>query len=230
MFLRVLGIKPKPNLGTLRAKLPALHAFVDISMPRGLSGSVSIDAIAPKTIATAVVPGLTVGSVAIFVYTNPAGKFRFATKCIAITGSQAIFDLPKSIETLQRASGAGDGAQKRTTVRLDTTVPAQWRYASGGKGNGEFMRGSLTDISRSGASLISDREISKGSQVEVRLALNSDSAPLMLLSEVMRTSKIERSGKHSLGLRFHGMSQADDRAVMEFINKRQAERRSRGLA
>jgi hypothetical protein len=46
----------------------------------------------------------------------------------------------------------------------------------------------------------------------------------------MRTSKIEASGKISLGLRFHGLKADEDRAIMEFINKRQAERRSRGLA
>ena len=230
MFLRALGFKPKSNSGALRAKLPALHAFVDISLSRGVSGTASIDAITSKTIATAVVPGLTVGSVAIFVYTNPTGKFRFTTKCTAIAGAQAVFAFPKAIESLQRAGPAASGAQKRSSVRLETTVPAQWRHASGGQGKGEFMRGSLADISRTGASLISDREVSKGSQVEVRLALNSDSAPLLLLSEVLRTSRVERSGKHSLGLQFHGMSQADDRAVMDFINKRQADRRSRGLA
>jgi hypothetical protein len=33
-----------------------------------------------------------------------------------------------------------------------------------------------------------------------------------------------------LGLRFHGVKPEEDRAIMEFINKRQADRRNRGLA
>jgi c-di-GMP-binding flagellar brake protein YcgR len=60
--------------------------------------------------------------------------------------------------------------------------------------------------------------------------VSSSASPLLLLGEVMRSSKIETSGKVSLGLRFNGLSPGEDRAIMEFINKRQAERRSRGLA
>ncbi|GAC1404452.1 MAG: hypothetical protein NVSMB64_07690 [Candidatus Velthaea sp.] len=229
MIFRALGLRLKTRDNALRAKLPALDAFVDLAILRGNSGSVSVDALDAKSIETSMLPGLTVGAVAIFGYTNAAGKFRFAAKCIGINGSQAVFELPKTIETLQKLGSSG-GGQKRSSVRLDVTVPAQWRPAPGGKGDGEFIRASLTDISRTGASLISNRELSKGSQVELRLALNSASAPMVLLGEVMRASKIERSGKNSLGLRFQGMSPADDREIMEFINKRQAERRSRGLA
>ena len=229
-MLRALGFKPKPNPAIFRAKLPAAHTFVDLALPRGIAGSVSIDAIGAKTFVTTIVHGIETGSVAVFTYTNSVGKFRFTTKCIAVKGPQAHFDLPKTIETLQKLEASGAGAQKRTNVRLDTVVPSHWRYAPGGRGSGEFMRASVTDISRTGASLICDRELSKGSQVEVRLSLNTTSQPMTILGEVMRASKIERSGKMSLGLRFLGMTLADDRTIMDFINKRQAERRSRGLA
>jgi c-di-GMP-binding flagellar brake protein YcgR len=228
MLLKALGFKPKSSPQELRTRMPALHAFVDLTVVRGGgSGSVSIDAVGPKTMTVSALPGLTVGAVGVFVYANAAGKYRFSSKCVSIKGAQAIFQLPAKIDALQTFGG---GAQKRSSMRLDTTVPAQWRPAPAGKGNGEFTRGSVTDISRTGSSLIADRELSKGTQVEVRFTLNSASAPITLLGEVMRTSKIERSGKFSLGLRFHGVSANDDRAIMDFINKRQAERRSRGLA
>jgi c-di-GMP-binding flagellar brake protein YcgR len=226
MLFRALGFKPKSSLNALRTKLPVLHAFVDITVSKGASTQVSVDAITSKTISTPAFPGLSVGAVVVFVYTNPHGKYRFATKCTSIKAAEAHFALPVKIEPLQKFGGA----QKRNTVRLDTTLPAQWRYTTQGKGTGEFTRGSLTDISRTGASLIADRDLSKGTQVEVRFSLNSVAAPVELLGEVMRASKIEKSGKNSLGLRFVGVSSADDRAIMEFINNRQAERRSRGLA
>ena len=141
-------------------------------------------------------------------------------------GSDAVFAIPERVETLQVFSAA----KQRAAVRLDATVPAQWRFAPGGKGTGDYVRGSLTDISRSGASLIVDREVKKGTFVETRFAVSTAAAPLVLLGEVMRSSPIESSKKISLGLRFHGVKPEEDRAIMEFINKRQAERRNRGLA
>ncbi|MFN2462115.1 MAG: flagellar brake protein [Candidatus Velthaea sp.] len=225
-LLRVLGLKPKPPANDVRTKLPALHSFMDVSSGSAPAVSASLDAIAPRSLSIAALPGLAPGATAVFVYNNAAGKFRFTAKCTQVKGRRADFALPARIETL-KTTGEGE---KRTTVRLDATVPAQWRYAVRGKGNGEFMRGSLTDISRTGASLIADRQLVKGTHLEVRFSLNSGTAPLELLGEVMRCTTIERSGKSSLGLRFHGVSHADDRAIMDFINKRQAERRSRGLA
>jgi c-di-GMP-binding flagellar brake protein YcgR len=187
---------------------------------------VCIEAIDAKSFTCSSSADVKPGQIGVIVYSTATGKFRFTAKCTAVRGEHATFDLPKTIETLAKFGGA----QQRQTVRLDATVPAQWRYAPGGKGNGEFTRASLTDISRSGASLIVDREISRGTQVEVRFTLNTASAPVIFLGEVMRASKIEKSGKVSLGLKFHGVRPEDDRAIMEFINKRQAERRSRGLA
>lgn len=120
--------------------------------------------------------------------------------------------------------------QQRAAVRLDVTVPGLWRDAPGGKAVGAYNRGSITDISRTGASLTTDREIRRGAQAEVKFSISTAARPLVLLAEVMRTSKIETSGKSSLGLRFLGITPEEDRTIMEFINKRQAERRSRGLA
>ena len=84
-------------------------------------------------------------------------------------------------------------------MRIDATVPAQWRFAPGGKGTGDYVRGSLTDISRSGASLIVDREVKKGTFVETRFSVSTAAAPLVLLGEVMRSSAIESSKKTIVG-------------------------------
>ncbi len=120
--------------------------------------------------------------------------------------------------------------QQRAAVRLDVTVPGLWRDAPGGKAVGAYARGSITDISRTGASLTVDREIKRGAQLEVKFSISTSAQPLVLLGEVMRSSNIEASGKSALGLRFLGITPEEDRKIMEFINKRQAERRSRGLA
>ena len=121
-------------------------------------------------------------------------------------------------------------AQQRAAVRLQVTVPGLWRDAPGGKGVGAYTRGSITDISRTGASLTVDREIKRPAQVEIKFSVSTAARPLVLLGEVVRTTKIEASGKSALGLRFLGVTPEEDRTIMEFINKRQAERRSRGLA
>jgi c-di-GMP-binding flagellar brake protein YcgR len=227
IMLRALGFRPKPTSSVLRAKLPAANSYVDVAVPGGRGTvSVCVDEVDAKGFTCTAPPEVKAGSVAVFVYRTETGKYRFNAKCHAVQDALAAFELPKSIETLAKFGGT----QKRQTVRIDAVVPAQWRPASGGQGRGEFTRASITDISRSGASLIIGHELAKGTQVELRCTLNSELAPVTLLSEVMRSSKIGKSGKVSLGLKFHGIRPEDDRAIMEFINKRQAERRDRGLA
>src|SRR5665213_1014267 len=207
-MMRMLGFGPKPASAQLKLKLPQLNSFVDLTITGG----------AP--------PGTKPGGTGVFSYSNAVGRFRFSAKCVELRGGNAFFAIPERIETLQIFSGAS----QRTAVRIDATVPAQWRFAPSGKGSGDYVRGSLTDISRSGASLIVDREVKKGTYVETRFSVSTSSSPLVLLGEVMRSSAIESSKRLSLGLRFHGVKPEEDRAIMEFINKRQAERRNRGLA
>ncbi|MDB5092836.1 MAG: PilZ domain [Candidatus Eremiobacteraeota bacterium] len=226
-MLRLLGIGPRSFSAQQKLKLPAANAFIDLALTgNGPRGSVCVESITERGMSVTLLPGTKVGSTGVFSYQNAHGKFRFSSKCLAFRGTHAVFAVPERIETLQ----VFGGAQKRAAVRLDATVPAQWRYAPGGKGAGEYVRASLTDISRSGASLIVDREVKKGTYVETRFSVSTSASPLVLLGEVMRTANIEATKKISLGLRFNGLKPEEDRAIMEFINKRQAERRSRGLA
>jgi hypothetical protein len=225
--LRMLGFGSKPVTGQLKLKLPQINSFVDLTMTGGgPRGSVCVESLNERTMTVGGLPGTRPGGTGVFSYSNPVGRFRFSAKCTELRGGNALFAIPERIETLQVFSGA----QQRAAVRIDATVPAQWRFAPNGKGTGDYVRGSLTDISRSGASLIVDREVKKGSFVEARLSVTTAAAPLVLLGEVMRSSAIESSKRTSLGLRFVGVKPEEDRAIMEFINKRQAERRNRGLA
>ena len=207
------------------SKLPQLHSFVDVTVGSAATPkSVSVESVGPKNIITGNV-GATTGT-ATFLYSNAAGKFRFSTRILGVKGSLTVYEMPRRVETIS----SNAGAQKRSAVRMDTIVPGMWRRAKGGKGQGEFAKGNLRDISRGGCSLIIDYELQKGSQVEVKMALKTGVNPLVTLGEVMRTERITTSGKWSHGLRFHGISPAEDRAIMDFINRRQSELRSRGLA
>jgi c-di-GMP-binding flagellar brake protein YcgR len=141
-----------------------------------------------------------------------------------VRGKMSVFEVPTRVETI-----AG-GAQKRSTIRMDVLVSGAWRFAPGGHGIGEFLRGSIRDISRGGCALIMDRQCKVGQMLEVRLNLKSGEPPLMVLGEVKRFEQVPTSGKFSHGLRFHGVRPSDDQAITEFINSKLAELRSRGLA
>jgi len=67
-------------------------------------------------------------------------------------------------------------------------------------------------------------------KVEIQIKFKEGVDPLTLLGEVMRHEQIKTSGKHSHGLQFHGIRPGEDQAIVEFINRKQAELRSRGLA
>jgi PilZ domain len=226
-MLRLLGFGAKPLSPQLKLKLPSANGVVDLVITGGgPRGSVCVESVTDRNVAVSALAGTETGRTGVFSYTNAVGKFRFSSKCVALKGHTALFAIPVRIETLQVFSAA----HKRAAVRIDATVPAQWRFAPGGRGSGDYARASLTDISRSGASLIVDREVKQGTFVESRFAVSTAVAPLVLLGEVMRSSPLESSKKVSLGLRFHGVKPEEDKAIMEFINKRQADRRNRGLA
>jgi hypothetical protein len=205
-------------------KLPQLHSFVDVTVGGRAARSVSIEELAPPD-------HITVGDVigrkgerGVFVYQTPLGKFRFAAAVSEVRDGMTVFEIPDRIETL------GGGAQKRSSVRIDTLLGGQWRMAPGGKGVGEFMKGSIRDISRGGCALIMDRQCKVGQTLEVKMNLSSNAPPISVLGEVMRVEQVPTSGKFSHGLRFHGITPTEDHAILDYINRRTAELRSRGLA
>ncbi|HEY6237083.1 MAG TPA: PilZ domain-containing protein [Candidatus Elarobacter sp.] len=226
-MLNILGLRPRPLSDQLKLKLPQLNSFVALAMTgSGPRGSVCIESLTERNFTVSALPGTNVGGTGVFTYENAVGKFRFASKCVSLRAGVATFAVPERIEALHVFASA----QQREAVRLDANVSAQWRFAPGGRGSGDFARASLTDISRTGASLIVDREIRRGTYLETRFAVSPAAPPLVLLGEVMRSSGIESSKKITLGLRFNAVKPAEERAITEFITKRHAERRSRGLA
>lgn len=204
-------------------KLPQLHAFVDVGAGGRPMRSVSVEEITSKEITTSTVLGRA-GESAVFLYTGPNGKFRFATKIVGVSGTSTRFEVPTRIDSV---GGAG---QKRSSVRMDVLVQGSWRFAPGSKGVGEFMKGSLRDISRGGCALITDRAFKLGQMLEVRMNLRTDAAPLTVLGEVMRSEQIPTSGRFSNGLKFVGIRPDEDQLILEFINRRQSDLRNRGLA
>lgn len=207
------------------SKLPQLNSFVDVIVGGRPARSVTVEQVGPKGIVTRETLGK-VGEVAILIYTAAAGKFRAEAKIQAVTGSTTQFEPPRRLSLI----GAATGAQKRQSVRLDAIVSGEWRFAPQGVGTGEFSKCTVRDISRGGCSLIIDRPLKLHTNVEVRMRLRPDASEMTLLGEVMRHEVIKTSGKHSHGLRFHGLRPDEDQAIIEFINRRQADLRSRGLA
>src|ERR1700737_1292204 len=190
----MLGFGPKPIPQQLKLKLPQVNSFIDVVMTGGgPRGSVCVESLTERGFSIAAMPGMKTGGTGVFTYQNQVGRFRCSSKCVGLHGTVAVFALPERVETLQVFTAA----KQRAAVRLDATVPAQWRFAPGGKGTGDYVRASLTDISRSGASLIVDRGVKKGSFVETRFAVSTAATPLVLLGEVMRNSPIESSKKIS---------------------------------
>lgn len=212
------------------AKLPTVHGFVDVAVAGRPVRSVSVEAVDGRGIVTREILGRA-GEPAVFVYANQHGKYRFGTKIVRAKDGETEFEVPKRVDTVGASGGgAGGGAQKRASVRLDAIVPGQWRFAPQGKGIGEFARANIRDISRGGCSLIVDRHIKSGTTLEMRLQLRSDAPVLVVLGEVMRTEPIAATGRFSHGLRFQGITPEEDRTILDFINRKQAELRSRGLA
>jgi hypothetical protein len=205
-------------------QLPQPNSFVEVLVSGRAARSVTVEACSPKGIVTRDVLGRT-GEPATIVYSTNNGKFRLQTKIVAIVQSATHFEFPKRIELV----GTG-GAQKRASVRLDTLVSGAWRFAPGGRGSGEFARATLQDISRGGCALNIDRGLKLGTMVEIQFRLSETTPPIAVLGEVVRHQEIARTGKHSHGLRFHGVRPEDDHAIIDFINRKHADLRSRGLA
>ena len=217
LFSRTAAIPP--------SKLPQLHSFVDVMVAGRPARQVTVESVGPKGIVTRETLGKA-GETAVFVYQEKAGRFRAQTKIAASANATTTFEMPRKVSLI----GAASGAQKRQSVRLDAIVSGHWRFAPNGVGTGEWAKCTIRDISRGGCSLIIDRALKHHAHVEVKMQLKPEGEALTLLGEVMRHEVIKASGKHSHGLRFNGIRPGEDQAIVEFINRRQADLRSRGLA
>jgi c-di-GMP-binding flagellar brake protein YcgR len=225
-FLALFGIKKAPSGKQMREMLPSLHSFVDISVRNGPKGSVCFENSGVKTFVTSVLPGMSPGQQVSFNYQNAGGKYRFSAAVKAVDAKQATFEFPGKIETLKKFGGSA----KRTNVRIDTTVTIQWRYSGTGKIESEWQKGVLSDISRTGSSLSTDKVIKIGNILELKIPLSaSDGPPVTVRADARRVDKIEGTSKYTIGLSFHPHKADVDKAIIEFINRRQVDLRNRGL-
>ncbi len=207
------------------AKLPQLNSFVEVIVGGRGVRSVTVESVNERHIVTRESLGC-VGENAVLLYVTQEGRFRAETTIASVDSESTQFERPRNVSPV----GPTAGPQKRQSVRLDTVVSGGWRFAPGGVGSGEMTKASIRDISRGGCSLIIDRALKLHTMVEVKMQLMNDTVPLVLVGEVMRHEQIKSSGKHSHGLRFHGVHPQEDQAIVEFINRRQADLRNRGLA
>jgi len=224
-FFSFLGIKKAPPAKQLREMLPSLHSFVDVSVRSGPKGSVCFENAGVKTFMTSVLPGMSPGQQVVFSYQNTGGKYRFNTVVKAADAKQATFDIPGKIETVQKFGGSA----KRSNVRIDTTVNVQWRYASDGKIESEWQKGVLSDISRAGSSLATEKTIKVGHKLELKMALTPNGQPTVARADAKRVGKIANTSKFNVGLAFQALKPDAERAVIDFINRRQVDLRNRGL-
>ncbi len=194
-MLALFGLGRKPPPPMLKTKMPAVNSFVALMMAGGgPRGSVCVETIGSRSFVVSALSGLKTGGTGVFSYENESGRFRFSSRCLDVR-SAAVFALPDRIETLETFAGA----RSRTAVRLDATVPAQWRFAPGGRGSGDWTRASLTDVSRSGASLIADRDVKRTVQLEIKFTISTRPTPLVLVAEVMRSEPIESTEEELVG-------------------------------
>lgn len=210
--------------GLPREMLPIVDSFVDVAVgDRTERHSVPVDTLDAQTFSTRLLPALGVGERADFLYTTAVGRFRFTTTCCRLDETHAHFKTPTNIKTIV-AFGS-----KRRWFRVESTMSVQWRYAPGGVGSGDYLKGALSDVSRGGASLVVGREIKCGTQVELRLALGAFVAPVILLAHVLRSGRIASSAKYSAAVCFDSIDDAAVKAIDQFVHERQKVRRDRGV-
>jgi hypothetical protein len=207
-----------------RGKLPEVNSFVEISIGGSSAReSLPVNEISATHIVTRLGAGMVVGAVADFLYITSQGRFRMLTVCSQTDAEQAFFDLPTDIKTIEAF------AQRRSDVRVPCVIPVQWRYAPGGRGNGNYLPGSMKDLSRGGTSLVVGAALKVGAQVEARFTLKTKGAPVVQVCEVVRATKIELSDKNMFGARFVEIDVDDADMLDTFVHERQTQRRNRGI-
>jgi c-di-GMP-binding flagellar brake protein YcgR len=224
-LFELLGLKKGPSPKELREMLPALHSFVDVAVKNGPKGSICFENAGTKTFLTSALDGMAAGQSVNFLYSNAHGRYRFTATVTATDGKQATFAMPARIDTVKKFTGA----HKRTTARIDTTVAMMWRYAQVGKIATEWQKAVVSDISRTGCSLATDKAIKVGNTLELKLPLRAGGGDVELRAEAMRVDTIAATKKFSVGLKFSSGQPDAERAVLDYINRRQTDLRGRGL-
>jgi hypothetical protein len=225
-LLRALGLRREPQRSAwslLRGRLPEINSFVDVAVGGATKReSVAVNGLGPSELVTRCPDGMQAGASADFLYSNALGRFRFSTLCTVVHDKEAHFEIPQSIKMLENYD-------RRNAARVSWIIPVQWRYAPGGEGFGDYLPGSMMDLSCGGAGVVVSPELKIGTQVEVRFTLKIKNTLFIGLCEVMRSVKIEKSQKNATGIRFLQIDPGEEQALVEFLNERRMTRRDRGI-
>ena len=206
-------------------KLPALHAFVDVAVTGRAMRSVSVEDVAAKTIVVARCAGRARANAAPSCIKTRGASFRFSTNIVHVKERHDAF----SRAATHRSRSAGH-VKSAPACGSTCSCPAPGAMRPAARARASYIKGSIRDISRGGCALIVDRQCKAGSWLEVRM--NSEvarAARCCVLGEVVRIEQIPTSGKFSHGLRFQGSTPEEDRAILEFITRKQTELRNRWL-
>ena len=223
-MLNVFGNRKKPDVSKLRSKLPMTHAFVSFAVRgNGPEGRICFEGASLKTFRTTKIAGMTPGQNGVFNYENAGGRFTFSARLMSVTDDQAVFALPDEIKTVARA----DGSERRVEARVDTTVNGEWRFKPVGKIVSVWSKVVISDLSRSGATIMADRDFRADEAIEVRMSLTAE-APIVIDAVVKRSAKA--GAKFSVVLAFKHIDEESSHVITRFVNNRMTALRNRGLA
>jgi len=119
------------------------------------------------------------------------------------------------------------GPDRRAEARLDVTIDGEWRFKPVGKIVASWSKVVISDLSRVGAGMTTDREFKLHDVVEVRMTF--DAAQVVTVdASITRCEKA--AGKFKIGLTFRHPDEESSHIITRFVNKRMTELRGRGLA
>ena len=110
----------KPLSASSSSKLPLVNSFVELAMTGGgPRGSVCVETLSDRNVAVSALPG-TGRRDGVFTYENAVGKFRFASKCVALRERIAAVRDPRAdrdAADLRRRAAARSRAARRDGPR-----------------------------------------------------------------------------------------------------------------
>ncbi|MCX7921638.1 MAG: PilZ domain-containing protein [Clostridia bacterium] len=118
--------------------------------------------------------------------------------------------------------------QRRNFFRLDCILDAFYYFPDDPNNttqdqlNPEYKSAITKNLSGSGASIIIEQEIPKGSSIDLRIQLNNENT-IAVLCKVVRCTEIAASKgkKYDLGLHFKGITQRDQDILIKYIYDQQ---------
>ena len=165
----------------------------------------------------------------IFVSLNSNLHIAFFNRKYGLMGFTAIVNAREyrgNIAILQiSAQSEPEKIQRRTHYRLDSLLNSEFKVldASSDKPVADsFMKGTVKNISGSGACIITDEKVSKNSVVDLFIYLN-EATKIRALCIVLRNQQVEvkKGISYELGLHFVDISAKDQDLIIKYIFEQQ---------